>query len=365
MYHIMIVGTNMMNIYNHRLELIKKLLKEGFFVSVVAPHGGEEQKLIDIGVNFIDIPIDNRGTNPINDLKLLFNLAKIFNNKSPDIVLTFYTKTNIYAGLACRMTNTPYIENITGLGTAIINGGFMQKFMLRLYKLAVGKASMIFYQNTHDRNVFKHHNIRPEIGRLLPGSGVSLDRFQVIPYPSDEKIEFVFISRVIKEKGISEYIETAHAVKSHHKNVCFHVVGPCDDSCKNMIDNAVKKGDIVFHSKVYDVHPILSRTHCTIFPSYYGEGMANVLLESSASGRPIITTNVPGCGESLEDGVTGFVVKPKNTADLISKVETFINLPYNEKKEMGLNGRKKMEKEFNREIVTNAYLDEIHKILSC
>lgn len=364
MSQIMIIGTNMMNIYNHRLELIKKLIAEGFSVSVVAPHGGEEVELQKLGVKFIDTPVDNRGTNIKNDLLLLINLIKILKKEKPNVVLTFYTKTNIYAGLACRITSIPYIENITGLGSAISNGGLMQKIMLMLYKYAVGKASMIFFQNTHDRDFFKNHNIRQEIGKLLPGSGVCLERFPLLPYPSNDKVEFIFISRIIKEKGICEFLEAAHKIKQDNSNVIFHVVGPCDESCQQSIDNSINNNDIIYHGKVFDIHPIIYSTHCTVFPSYYGEGMANVLLESAASGRPIITTNMPGCVETVEDEITGYVVKAKNTSDLISKMEKFILLPHNKKKEMGINGHNKMKREFDRKIVINAYLEEITKVIS-
>lgn len=363
MHKILIIGTNMMNIYNHRLEMIKRFLSLGMQVVIVAPAGGEEKKLIDLGVNFIDTPVDNRGSNPISDLSLLRRLIKILKQENPDVVLTFYTKTNIYGGLACRITKTPYIENITGLGSAIANGGVMQKVMLFLYRNAVKGTSKLFFQNTQNQEFFKAHDIQPD-GELLPGSGVSLTRFQPIHYPSDNTIEFVFISRIIREKGIYEYLDAAREIRKRHHNTVFHVIGPCDNESKSDIDQAHQDGTIVYHGKLFDIRPILTKSHCTVFPSYYAEGMANVLLESAASARPIITTNLPGCGETVDDGVTGFLVKEKDSENLIEVLTKFINLTNDEKREMGLRGRKKMEHEFDRDIVTDAYVKAITKILS-
>ena len=363
MASIMIIGTNMMNIYNHRLELIKSLLSLNFQVSVVAPKGGEEKSLLSMGVRFIDTPVDNRGTNPKNDLRLLKSLIRIIKNENPDVILTFYTKTNIYGGLACRFTSTPYIENITGLGSAIANGGFKQKIMIWLYKQAVKDASIVFFQNTHNQLFFKEKRIRTKKTHLLPGSGVSLERYLPLPYPSSNTIEFLFISRVIKEKGIDEYLEAAKAITKKYPNTVFHVIGPAEDKYIPILEEHQRNGYIKYHGKLFDIKPLLLKSHCTVFPSYYAEGMANVLLESAASARPIITTNLPGCGETVEGGKTGYVVKHQDSSDLISKIEKFILLPFEEKKNMGLNGRAKMEKEFDRNIITDAYINEIKLIL--
>lgn len=360
---ICIVGTNMMNIYNHRLELIKKLLSLSFDVFVVAPRGGEERKLEEMGVHFIDTPVDNRGTSIKNDLGLLRNLVRIFKKEKFDVVLTFYTKTNIYAGLACRKTKTPYIANITGLGTAVANGGLMGRIMLILYSRAVKKASMIFFQNQQNREFFKDHKIRPEIGRMLPGSGVDLNRYHPLDYPVNDSCEFLFVSRILREKGIEEYVEAARLIKGKNPATKFHVVGPCEESHKQFIEQAEKEGVIVYHGKQFDIHPFLERCHCTVFPSYYAEGMANVLLESAASARPIITTSLPGCGETVEDGKTGFVVEARNADSLAQAMMKFIGLDSEAKKKMGLNGRRKMEREFNRKIVTDAYIEEIQNII--
>lgn len=359
---VLIVGTDMMNIYNHRVELIRRLLSLGCKVLLVAPGSGEEKALVEMGVRFFDTPVDNRGTNIRNDIGLLMSIVKIIRREKPDVVLTFYTKTNIYGGLACRITGTPYIENITGLGSAVSKGGVMQRLMIRLYGMATKKASVVFFQNISNKKFFKDHNIRLNRIRMLPGSGVSLTRFKPLPYPEVDTLEFVFISRVIKEKGIFEYVEAAERIRKKHPNAVFHVVGPHGKGLGEYLRDAHDKGHIKYHGKLFDVLPLLRRSHCTVFPSYYAEGVANVLLESAASGRPVITTAMPGCGEAVDDGVTGFVVKERDSGDLVEKIERFISLPHERKVEMGLNGRKKMEREFNRDIVIDAYVEEIEKI---
>lgn len=360
---ILIVGTDMMALYNHRLELIEKLTLLGFDVYVAAPRGGEEKKLEAMGVRFIDTHLDTRGKNIINDLRLLQNLIKIIREVTPDVVLTFYTKTNIYGGIACRITKTPYIENITGLGSAMMNGGIMQRVMKLLYKTAVADASNVFFQNRHNVQFFKENNMPVKRSRLLPGSGVSLDRFTTLEYPQDGKIEFCYISRILEEKGFREYIAAAEIIKKKYPGTIFHVIGPCAEEYLSELKEAEADGVIIYHGKSFDIIPFIRRSHCSVFPSYYAEGMANVILESASSGRPVITTSLPGCGEGVDDGVSGYIVKARDVDDLVEKIEKFILLPHALKRQMGLNGRLKMEREFDRNIVVDAYVEEINRIL--
>ena len=362
MAQIMIVGTNMMSIYNHRLELITRLLTLNHSVSVVTPFSGEEQNLIKIGVKCIDIKLETRGKNVIHDLCLLKDLVRIFKIEKPDIVLTFYTKTNIYGGIAARICSIPYIENITGVGSAISNGGIMARLMIGLYSLAVRKAHIVFFQNTNNQTLFHNKKIPLRNEKLLPGSGVSLERFPLLPYPKSKEYKFLFISRVLREKGIYEFVEAAKIIKRNRTNCSFHVIGPYDKEYEMYLKNAEAEGSIIVHGKVFNVRQFIRDSHCTIFPSYYAEGMANVLLESAASGRPIITTPLPGCGETIDDGVTGFIIQPQNANDVANKINEFLHLSYEQQKKMGEAGRRKMERQFDRNIVIDAYISEIDKI---
>lgn len=360
---VLIIGTNMMNLYHHRIDLINRLLQEKYKVVVAAPEGGEEKELLKIGCEFIPMAVDNRGTNIKNDLALIKNLTKIYRQLKPSVILTFYTKTNIYGGIVARYMKYPYIENICGLGTSLVGNRVLSKIMARMYKMALKNSSHVFFQNKFNISFMKEKKIYSGSHTLLPGSGVSLTRYNILPYPQSNNVEFLFCSRILKDKGIDEYLEAAVKIKKKYPNTIFHVAGPCEPSYVSKINDFNEKGIINYHGKLMNLHPILEKIHCTVLPSYYPEGMANILLESAASGRPIITTTLPGCGETVEDGVTGFTVKEKDSDSVAEAMEKFINLTQQEKEKMGEEGRKKMEREFDRNIITEQYLNHIQDIV--
>ena len=350
-------------LYAHRLELIQTLLVEGHSVDIASPRGKELEPLCDLGCGYVEAPIETRGKNVFQDVQLLFRYVKILKQVAPDVAFTFYTKSNIWGGIACQICGVRYVSNITGLGTAVENSGFFSKLLQKLYVFSLRKSSCVFFQNKYNYRFFVERGLKEGKAKLLPGSGVSLTRFPVLEYPSDEgMVEFLFVSRILKEKGIDEYIEAARVIREKHPNTKFHVVGNFDGGYCRDFDELQGDGVIVYHGQQFDIHPYILRTHCTILPSYYPEGMSNVLLESASSGRPVITTDRPGCIETVEDGVTGYVVKPCDVEDLVSKIECFLSLKNEERKEMGLRGRKKVEKEFSRDIVVKAYLQALGEI---
>ena len=362
---ILIVGSNVMIIYHHRLELIKALIKSGCDVVIVAPTGAEVEELKKTGCRFRHMAVENRGTNILKDLILYRNLKQICREEQPNVILTFYTKTNIYGGLVARALNIPYIENITGLGSALSKGeGVVYKIMAHLYRHALKKANIVYFQNKSNYQFFTDRKLYRGEYKMLPGSGVSFERYPELPYPDSPPVEFLFVSRILKEKGIGEYLDAASEIIKRRKDVKFHVVGPCEEDYIDTIEKAQESGIIQYHGKVFDLHNILSRTHCTVFPSYYPEGMANVLLESAASGRPVITTTLPGCGEAVDNNLTGFTIREKDPTDLVDKIEKFLDLSQEEREKMGRAGRQKMEREFNREIVIREYMHEIRKIIA-
>ena len=360
--NILIIGNESSSIFSHRQELIKALIDHGYNVTVAANVGKETPHIESWGCRYIDLKLARRSTNPLTDLKLYGHIRRIIKEVAPSIVLTFYTKTNIWGGLASCFSHVPYIINVTGLGSIVEGGGLLGKLTFALYKISAQKSSCIFFQNHNNYSYFKRHNVPLKNYRILPGSGVSLDRFPLLPYPNSENIEFSFISRIVKEKGIDQFIEAAKSIKQKRSNVIFNVVGPADNVYSEILKNLDKTGIINYYGPLVDLSPILKRSHCIVFPSYYGEGMANVLLEGASSGRPLITTNRPGCGETVDDGITGYIVNPKDSVDLEEKINRFLELDKVKRVEMGLRGRDKMEREFDREIVTTAYLDMIKKI---
>jgi glycosyltransferase involved in cell wall biosynthesis len=361
---ILILANFGMGLYNFRKELIVELIKQNHEVFVSLPNDEYVPKLKSLGCKFINTPISRRGTNPLTDLKLLLNYKKIIKNVKPGVVLTYTIKPNVYGGLACRLANVPIIANITGLGTAVENGGILQKITFTLYKISLKRAKCIFFQNKENKELLTKKEIIKGNHKIIPGSGVNLNHYSLLDYPSDDIINFLFISRVMKEKGIDQYLEAATYIKGKYPNTVFHIVGFCEGAYEDKLKEMHEKGIIKYHGKQNDVRVFQKISHCTIHPTYYPEGMSNVLLESAACGRPIITTNRAGCREIIDNGINGFLVEQQNSQDLIDKIEKFIRLDDKEKKEMGLNGRRKVVKEFDRGIVISSYLKEIERVLS-
>lgn len=348
--------------YNFRKEIIQRLIDEKYKVFVVLPYGEKVELLKKMGCEHIDLPLDRRGTNPITDFKLLLGYYKIIRKIKPDAVLSYTVKPNIYGGLVCRLNNIPFFPNVTGLGTAVESDDFIQKMIVSLYRVAYKKATCVFFQNHENKDFFIGRGFKLNNYKVIPGSGVNTEFFSVLPYPSDEKVEFMFISRIMKEKGIDQYLEAAAVIKTKYPNTRFHVLGFCEDAYEEKLDELQRRGIIEYHGMQSDVREFHRISHCTIHPTYYPEGMSNVLLESASSGRPIITTNRSGCKEIVDDRVNGYVIEQENSKDLIEKVEKFLALSNEERKQMGLAGRAKVEREFDRHFVVEAYLEEIKSI---
>jgi len=352
-------------IYNLRRELVERLIKDKYEVVISSPYGERIDDLINMGCIYKNVSIERHGTNIFNDLKLIIYYKKLIKEVEPDVVLTYTTKPNIYGSIAAMSHNVPYIATITGLGTAVEKDGPLQKLLIFLYKIAFKKIHRVFFQNTANMQFFIDNKIAINRHKLVPGSGVNLEHFSVLDYPSDnESVEFVFIARIMKEKGIDQYLEAAEYIRKKYPNTRFHVCGFCEEAYEEKLQIMQAKGVIKYHGMVRDVREILKRTHCTILPTYYPEGLSNVLLESAACGRPIITTNRAGCREVVDDEVNGYVIEQQNSQDLIDKIEKFINLDYESKKRMGLAGRRKVEAQFDRKIVVDAYFKEINSIVN-
>ncbi|MFL2122535.1 glycosyltransferase family 4 protein [Marinilactibacillus psychrotolerans] len=359
---ILILANNDIGLYKFRKELIEELLKDNqVFISL--PNGKFVKELVNMGCEFINTNISRRGTNPITDLRLMFEYKKILNRVKPDVVLSYTIKPNVYGGMMCRLTKTPYISNITGLGTAVENGGVLQSITIFLYKLALKNASCVFFQNKENTEFINSKGIIKGKQKIIPGSGVNLEHYQVSNYPDDNIINFLFISRVMKQKGIDQYLDAANYIREKYPNTQFHILGFCEESYEEKLKDMHDKGIIQYHGMQSDVRMFHKISHCIIHPTFYPEGMSNVLLESAACGRPIITTNRSGCREIVDDGVNGYVVEEQNSQDLIEKVEGFLELRYEDKKQMGLAGRAKVEREFDRQIVVNSYKDEINAVM--
>ncbi|WP_142827199.1 glycosyltransferase family 4 protein [Planococcus soli] len=364
---VLLLGNHGFVIYNFRKELIQRLLKNGYDVYISLPYDEKVDVMISWGCKFVETSVDRRGTNPKTDLKLVGHYLKILKDIKPDIVLTYTIKPNLYGGIACRMLNTPCINNITGLGSGFSGKPALKFLLTNLYKVGLKKSKCIFFQNTEDMNTLLENKIVRGPYELIPGSGVNLNEFKFMKFPAEDNLNFIFIGRIMKDKGIDQYLEAAKEVKIKHPKASFNIVGFIEKSQSHyneLIDEYVREGYINFLGYQSDVRPFIQEASCLIQPSHGGEGLSNVLLETAAMGRTLIASNIPGCKETIEENINGYTFEKKNTKNLISKIENFIDLSYKEKKEMGHKSREKVEKEFNREIVVNAYLKQIESILN-
>lgn len=358
MKKIAILANNDVGLYKFRRELIEVLVKQ-YEVHIILPYGDFVDDLVRMGCVFHRVEFYSRGTNPIHDLALMNKYKSILHEIKPCVALTYTIKPNVYGGMACAALNIPYIANITGLGTAVESAGVLSKITTILYKYALRKASKVFFQNQANLDFMKNKNIVKGNYDLLPGSGVNLQQYQPLPYPEENIVHFVFVARVMKEKGIDQYLDAAEHIYHQYPNTRFHICGSCSEEYKEVLEQQKYSEYVTYHGSVKDMVPIYKMSSCTIHPTYYPEGMSNVLLESSACARPIITTNRSGCREVIDDGVNGYVIQEKNSVDLSAKIEKFLQLSFVQKKEMGLRGREKVEREFDRNIVIEKYLKEL------
>lgn len=360
---ILIVTNHQLGLYKFRKELLEKFVREEYEVFVSVPEGEFTQDLIDIGVKVVfNQYMDRRGTNPIRDSCLINYYKSLVIKINPDIVLSYTIKPNIYGGFVCGKLGIPYIANVTGLGTSIQNGGLMQKLTLTMYKAGLKKAKKVFFQNGENRSfMIEHKVVDMEKTDLLPGSGVNIDQFCYEPYPDDSlKVVFTSIGRIMKDKGIEEVLEAAKIIRIRYPQTEFRVIGDFDEGYEVIIKKYTDVGIIKYLGFKKDIRPFIVESHAILHASYH-EGMSNTLQEAASTGRPVIATDISGCKETFEDGVTGISFKPRSTESLVNAIERFLAMSRRERTNMGIAGRKKMENEFNRKIVVQKYINEIKK----
>lgn len=366
-HKILVLSNGIVGLYNFRKEVFQQFRELGWEVVISAPTKNREKQadwFRNIGCEIVETTFERQGMNPLADFKLMLYYKRLIKRIKPDVVLSYTIKPNLYGGLASRLCGVPQIANITGLGAAVENPGTLQKITIMLYKICMCKTSVVFFQNDENRQFCLSHNMLNGKNILIPGSGVNLDFHQRQPYPEESApIRFVFCSRIRKEKGIEQFIETAKYIRNKYPNTEFHVLGGCEGNYESRLKQLTDDNVIVYHGRQNDVRPFFAMGNCTIHPTFYPEGMSNVLLESCATGRPVITTDRAGCREIVDDGVNGYIVKEQDSADLIEKVEKFINLSYAEKQAMGVAARQKVEREFDRKIVVNAYLNAVNELV--
>lgn len=349
---ILVLANNDVGLYRFRKDLLAALLGAGHEVYISLPDGGFVSELVQLGCRFIDTPIERRGMNPIHDSKLFHQYRAILKEVKPDLVLTYTIKPNIYGGLACRMAHIPYAVNITGLGSAIENGGWLKKFVLALYKPALKGARAIFFENTGNRDTLAATGVVPR-GRdaVLSGAGVNLEDYPYQSYPQERAVRFLFVGRVMHEKGVDELFAAAKRMKQEYGDgVEFHIVGSFEEGYKPLMDELEKAGVVKYHGYQSDMKRFYAMASCVVLPSYH-EGMSNVLLEAAASGRPLITSDIPGCREAVEDGNSGYLCPAKDANALYGAMQRVMKLSVEQRSEMGCRGRERMEQRFSKTAV--------------
>lgn len=347
---VLIAANYDVGLYQFRKELIDELLKD-HQVMISLPYGTLVDPLQQAGCTFIDTRVDRRGLNPIKDLTLFRQYRKILKKNKPDMVVTYTIKPNVYGGMACRMKKIPYAANITGLGTAFQNSGLLRKFVTRLYRSALKKAQVVFFENAANRQLFIDLKIVTEDKAvLLNGAGVNLEHYSLKSYPVDGPVRFLFVGRVMQEKGIDELFSAMERLHAEGAQCTLEVLGGYEEDYADTIRRYEEKGWLRYHGYQLDVRPFIENAHCFVLPSYH-EGMANTNLECAAMGRPVITSQIPGCQEAVLDGQSGLLCRPKDAGSLYEVMRRFLDMTPEQREAMGLAGRRHMETVFDKRLV--------------
>lgn len=359
------------DIYCFRKELIEEIINAGYEMLISCPDGEKFELMKHIEYRYDNPEIDRRGTNIVADLKLFIHYFMLFLKNKPSVVLTYTAKPNVYAGIAAYLLRIPVISNVTGFGSVLNEGGIKQKFIMTLFKFAFRRSACVMFQNSTNMKLAEKSGMVKGEHKLIPGSGVNTGRYPLQPYPdggdgkSGEKVVFNYIGRILHDKGVDDYIEAAKTIKSEYPNTEFNMLGfiePTEIHYEKLLSELEEKDIIKYRGSCKDIKPFVAASHATIHPSTYGEGMSNVLLESASSGRPIISTDNPGCMETFIDGETGFIYHGGDVEALCRQIRKFLALPNEERKIMGEKGREYIKANFSRKKVTDAYLEKIDKL---
>jgi galacturonosyltransferase len=361
------------DVFCFRLELLQAIREAGYELLISCPDGPKFSmpEMRELEYLYDDPDIDRRGTNVIRDGKLLLHYRRLFRKHRPAVVLTYTAKPNVYGSMAAHSLKIPVINNVTGFGSVLNKTGVMRAFIMTLFKSAYHRSACIMFQNSTNMKLARDLGMVKGECRLIPGSGVNTERFPLQPYPQGgdgrggETVVFNYIGRVLRDKGVDDYIEAARRIKAEYPKTEFNMLGfiePTESHYEAELEALGKEGVVLYRGSQKDVKPWILRSHAIIHPSVYGEGMSNVLLENASSGRPLITTDNPGCMETVENGVTGFLYHGGDADALTERIKAFLALPNEARRQMGERGREKVKAEFSRDVVVRAYLDKIGQL---
>lgn len=367
MKRVAIVINTSWNIYNFRLNLIKRLQQEGYEVVALAPRDAYSKRLEEEGVRFVEIPMQGSKANPLQEVRIFYLLVKAYRQLKPNITLHYTIKPNIYGTVAAWLTGTPSINNVSGLGTAFLNNGLVAKVARRLYKTAFQFPTKVFFQNPDDQRLFlKFGLVKADQSEVIPGSGIDTSRFQPNGVQENKTFSFLMISRLLYDKGVVEYVEAARALKKKNVNAKFQLLGAPDFGHRRgvpekLFNRWLAEGDIEYLGVTDNVQPFIHKADCVVLPSYR-EGTPRTLLEAASCGKPLVATDVPGCNHVVVEGENGFLCKPKDVQSLREELEKMANLPAEQRLKFGILSRKIAESQFDERIVIDRYLSEISRL---
>jgi len=363
--HVLITVNTTWNVLNFRMPVVQALLDRGDRVTLLAPPDDTVSQLTAMGVRHLPLVMDSKGLNPLRDAALAHRFRRHFRSESPDVILSWTIKNNLFGALMAKNAGIPFIPNVSGLGTAFLSGGALQFVAETLYKQAFRGLETVFFQNDDDRDLFvRRRLVKDGQTRLLPGSGIDLERFAPVPQPDGPPV-FLMIGRLLRDKGVLEYAEAARRLRISHPQARFRLLGATGSANRSAIgEDTVKawqdEGIIEYLGTTDDVRPHIAAASCVVLPSYR-EGAPRTLIEAAAMSRPLIATDVPGCRAVVDDGRNGYLCVVKDGASLADACARFLALTSDDRSAMGRAGRSKMEQEFDQALVAAAYLSAINR----
>ena len=356
---ILFLSNHYITLFFFRKELIRRLIERGHQVYLSMPYDERQSFFEDMGAKLIATPMSRRGMNPAEDLKLIANYRRIVKELAPDIVFSYTIKPNIYGSMVTNSLGYKQVCNVTGTGATFLKESALAKLSRLLYRVSMKKAYKVFFQNSGDRDYFISHKMIGNNYEMLPGSGVNLEQHRLCPMPDTDELRFIYIGRVMAVKGVEQYLDAAKYIREKYPQTRFYIAGFIEEErFKPIVEEYHEQGIVNYLGFRKDIDDWIEHCHCTVLASLGGEGVPNVLLESAATGRVCISSDINGSREVVDDGLTGFLFAPGDSAGLIEKLERFISMSRDEREAMGRRGREKMEKEFDREIVISKYIQE-------
>lgn len=360
MKKVLIITNHSFMFWQFRRELVAAMLEQGHQVTLALPFGDRAEDLRDLGCELIETPMDRRSINPLKEIFLIRLYRRILDRVCPDIVVTYSIKPNIYAGTACARRGIPYCINVQGVGTAF-QSPVIAPLAAAMYRKATRSAKVVFFENEDNARMFREKNIvSGDKQVVLSGAGINLEHYAPQAYPENDHIRFLYLGRLMREKGVDELFSAVRRLHQDGEVFTLDLVGFFEENYRKQVAELVDLGICRFHGFQMETRPFYAGVDCIVLPSYH-EGMSNVLLEAAAMARPLITSDVPGCREAVDQGISGYICPAKDAEALYQTMKQFLRLPREQREAMGIAGNAKMRAQFDKKNVVAQTLAAIFK----